>query len=153
MERRVRLAEAFVSLVTIAIAAVFLWDVRRYPTSPFEPIGTGAVPAGVAAAALVLGGLMCVQAVRGLMVQRAADAPQELTWRVLGAFLLTILYTVVLASGWVRYGVATVAFFVLAVLLLAERPKPLLPWTLGLAAMLGFGLDYLFRNIFVTNIP
>ncbi len=153
MERRIRLAEIAVSLVTIAFAGLFLWDARRYPPSPFEPVGSGAIPAGVAAAALALSGIMLVQAARQFLAETATEERQELGLRVLGAFLLTVLYAAVLASGWVRYAFATAAFFVLAVLVLAERPKPLLPWTLALGAFLSIGLDYLFRTIFVTNIP
>jgi hypothetical protein len=153
MERQIRFAEIAVSLTTIAMAAVFLWDARRYPASPFEPIGSGAVPIGVAGAALVLSAIMLVQAARRLLADGVVEQRQELGLRVLGAFLLTVLYTVVLASGWLRYAYATALFFALAVLVLAERPRPLAPWTLGLAAILGFGLDHLFRNLFVTNIP
>jgi TRAP-type C4-dicarboxylate transport system permease small subunit len=153
MERRIRYAEVFVSLLTIAIAALFLWDARRYTASPFEPVGSGAIPAGVAIASIVLGGLMLVQATRHLLADKRSGDVQELGLRVLAAFLLSVLYAVVLASGWVRYAFATAVFFVLAVLVLAERPKPLLPWTLGLGAVLGFGLDYIFRTVFVTNIP
>jgi TRAP-type C4-dicarboxylate transport system permease small subunit len=153
MERRIRYAEVFVSLLTIAIAALFLWDARRYTASPFEPVGSGAIPAGVAIASIVLGGLMLVQATRHLLADKRSGDVQELGLRVLAAFLLSVLYAVVLASGWVRYAFATAVFFVLAVLVLAERPKPLLPWTLGLGAVLGFGLDHIFRTVFVTNIP
>ena len=153
MERSARFAEIAVALAAIGMAALFLWDARRYPPSPFEPVGSGAVPAGVAAAALVLSGIMLVQAARRLMTDSAGEERQELGLRVLGAFLLTVLYAAILTSGWVRYAYATAVFFVLAVLVLAERPKPLLPWTLGLGAVLSIGLDYLFRAIFVTNIP
>jgi putative tricarboxylic transport membrane protein len=153
MERRIRYAEVFISLLTIAIAALFLWDACRYAASPFEPIGSGAIPSGVAAASIVLGGLMLVQATRQLLADKGSGDVQELSLRVLGTFLLTILYAAILATGWVRYAVATLIFFVLAVGVLAERPKPLLPWTLGLGAILSFGLDYVFRNVFVTNIP
>jgi hypothetical protein len=153
MERRIHYAEIFVSLLTIAIAVLFLWDARRYTASPFEPVGSGAIPAGVAIASIVLGGLMLMQARRHLRVKKDSGTVQELGLRVAGAFLLSVLYAAILASGWVRYAFATAVFFVLAVLVLAERPKPLLPWTLGLGAVLGFGLDYVFRTIFVTNIP
>jgi Tripartite tricarboxylate transporter TctB family len=153
MERRIRYAEVFVSLLTIAIAVLFLWDARRYTASPFEPVGSGAIPAGVAVGSIVLGCLMLAQATRQLLANKASVDVQELGLRVLGAFLLTILYAAILATGWLRYAVATLIFFVFVVLILAERPKPLLPWTLGLGVVLGFGLDYVFRNVFVTNIP
>jgi hypothetical protein len=153
MERRVHLAEAAVSVVTIVIAALFLWDARRYSAGPFEPIGSGAVPAGVCAAALVLSAIMLTQAARGLLAPRLADAPAELTLRVAATFLLTVAYTALLASGRVRYAFATTAFVALGVLIIAEQPRRLAPWALGIALILGFGLDFVFRTIFVTNIP
>ena len=42
MERRVHLAEVAVSVLAIAISALFLWDAKGYSASPFEPIGSGA---------------------------------------------------------------------------------------------------------------
>jgi hypothetical protein len=153
MERRIRYAEVCVSLLTIVIAVLFLWDARRYTASPFEPVGSGAIPSGVAVASIVLAGLMLVQATRQLLARKDTGHVQELGLRVLGAFLLTVLYAAILATGWLRYAIATMLFFVVVVLILAEQPKLLVPWTLGLGAILGFGLDYVFRNVFVTNIP
>ena len=147
------MAGIVVSVLTIAIAALFLWDARRYPASPFEPIGSGAIPGGVAAAALVLSAILLAQSVRALLASRLADAPQELTWRVAATFLLTVAYAALLASGLVRYAFATVAFVALGVLVVAENPRRLAAWTAAIALVLGFGLDYVFRTIFVTNIP
>jgi hypothetical protein len=153
MERRVHYAEALVSAMTILISAAVLWDARRLPASPFEPIGSGAVPMGVAAGALVLSAIMLVQAVRGLLAARLADAPHELTLRVLATFLLTVGYTALLASGRVRYAFATTAFVAIGVLIIAEKPRRLVPWAIAIALALGFGMDFVFRTIFVTNIP
>ena len=153
MQRRVHGAEIVVSALAIAIAALFLWDARRYSASPFEPIGSGAVPGGFAAAALLLSAILLTQAVRALLAPRLADAPQELTLRVAATFLLTVAYAALLASGLVRYAFATVAFIALGVLVVAEQPRRLAAWTAAVALVLGFGLDYVFRSIFMTNIP
>ena len=147
------MAEAFVSVLTIAVAALFLWDARRYSASLFEPIGSGAVPGGVAAAALLLSAIQLTQAARALLAPRLADAPQELTLRVLATFLLTVAYAALLATGLVRYAFATVAFVALGVLVVAEQPRRLAAWTAAVALALGFGLDYVFRSVFMTNIP
>ncbi len=153
MSRRTRTAEMFIAFVTVSVSGLFLWDARRYAPSPFEPIGSGAVPGGVAAAGLALGGVMLAQAVRGWRSTAAGEARPELGLRVLAAFILTAAYAAILATGWVRYSYATAFFFLAGVLVIAEQPRRLLPWAAGLAALLGFGLDYVFRTIFVTNIP
>jgi hypothetical protein len=53
----------------------------------------------------------------------------------------------------VRYAFATIAFVALGVLVVAEAPRRLAAWAAAVALALGFGLDYVFRTIFVTNIP
>ena len=65
MQRSVHRAEIVVALITIMVSALFLWDARRYSASPFEPIGSGAIPAGVAAGAMLLGVIMLRESVRG----------------------------------------------------------------------------------------
>ncbi|MGL4242256.1 MAG: tripartite tricarboxylate transporter TctB family protein [Beijerinckiaceae bacterium] len=153
MQRATHRAEVAVALVTIAISALFLWDARRYAPSPFEPIGSGAVPSGVAAGALVLGLIMLWHAGKGLRATAGEAAAVELGPRVLATFLLTIAYVVLLATGWVRYAFATAPFFVLGVLVIAEQPRRLLPWAVAIALILAFALDFTFRRIFVVDIP
>jgi hypothetical protein len=146
-------AEAFVGLVALGIAGLFLWDARRYPPSPFEPIGSGAIPGGVAAIVLVLAALTLAQAWRGLRLSRGVAEEPELGLRVAGLFALTIAYTLVLSMGGVRFAYATVPYFILGVLIVAERPGPLMKWTVPLAFVLAFSLDLTFRHVFIVNIP
>jgi len=151
-QRSINRAEIVVALVAVAVSALFLADARRYSAGPFEPIGSGAAPAGVAAGALTLGLIMLWQAARGLR-SSAGETAVELGPRVLATFLLTIAYVVLLATGWVRYAFATVPFFVIGVLVIAEKPRKLLPWAVAIAIVLAFGLDFTFRRIFVVDIP
>jgi hypothetical protein len=146
-------AEAFVGLVAFGIAALFLWDSRRYPPSPFEPIGSGAIPGGVAAIVLALAALTLAFALRGFRLNSEVTEEPELGVRVMGLFVLTVAYTLVLASGLVRYAFATAPYFILGVVVIAERPKPLLKWAVPLAFFLAFSLDFAFRRIFIVNIP
>lgn len=153
MKPSVHRAEAFVGLVAFGIAALFLWDARRYPPSPFEPIGSGAIPGGVAAIVLALATITLVLALGGLRRTRAAKEEPELGLRVLGLFLLTVAYVLVLTSGLVRYAYATAPYFILGVIVIAERPRPLLKWAIPLALVLAFALDFAFRHVFIVNIP
>lgn len=153
MQRSVHRAEFIVALVTMGIAALFLWDARRYAASPFEPLGSGAVPSGVAAVALVLGAIMMARALRGMRETASEPAAVELGARVLATFLLTLAYVGLLATGWVRYAFATIPFFLFGIVLIAEQPRRLLPWSLAIAIVLAFGLDFTFRRIFVVDIP
>jgi hypothetical protein len=153
MQRSVHRAEFVVALVGIMAAALFLWDARRYAASPFEPIGSGAVPGGVAVGALGLGLVMLVQAIRGLKATSNEPKQFELTFRVLAIFILTILYVAILATGWVRYAHATVPYAILGIMIIAEHPRRLIPWAIAIAFGLAFGLDFAFRHIFVVDIP
>jgi hypothetical protein len=159
MERGRRQGELFVAIVTLAFAGVMLWDSRRYGPSPFEPIGSGAIPAGVAAIAILLALILLASIIRIPRARfEAANAVAEedgagMGPRVVATFLLTVGYAALLASGLVRYAYATVPFMIVGVLIVAERPRRLLAPAVALALIAAFSLDLAFRHIFTTNLP
>ena len=85
---------------------------------------------------------------------RPSEAPAEPeSWRVAGlAAVLLALYVVALSLG-VRYAWATLVFTFLMILLLGRRSGRTLAGAALSAAVLGFGLDYLFRHLLVTDLP
>ena len=44
-------------------------------------------------------------------------------------------------------------FMPLVVLAVTDRRRQALPWAVALGVAYGFGLDYIFRHILVTDIP
>jgi hypothetical protein len=53
----------------------------------------------------------------------------------------------------VRYSIATAVFLTFTIVWLAQDRRRVLPGALAVALVLGFGLDYVFRHILVTDLP
>ena len=146
-----RLAEIMMATATIILSAAFIYDGRDLQPGVFDPIGPAAVPSGVAWIAIALAGCMLIQA---LLRRRASpDGRVEYRWRdaCLSAGLL-LAYVTALALG-IRYQWATILYLACAVLVLSARPAHVWPWALSAALVFGFGLDFLFRTILVTDLP
>lgn len=153
VDRVGRWLEIAFSLLVIALATGMIVAGRSLTASPFEPLGSAAVPIGTASVAILLGLAVIVQSTMALRAGApAAEAGEK--WRAVGlVFLITVVYASVLATGLVRYQWATIAFLPLAVLAVADDRRKALPWAMGLGLVYGFGLDALFRHVLVTDIP
>ena len=146
-------AEIAMALLAIAIGAAFLavgWDLKP---GVLEPIGPGTVPNATAWITIALALAMLVRTLLG----RGGAAREHVAaerWRdvaMLTAF--TAAYVVVLGLGLLRYNVTTTVYLLACVLWLAGNRRAALPVALVVALVLGFGLDYLFRTVFVTDLP
>jgi hypothetical protein len=151
-EASVHRASIVVASGMIAVAAAMLVDGRGLAPGPFEPVGSGTIPNGVAAIVIALASCVLWQAARASPASARAGHGER--WpQTLGVFAWTTAYVLVLASGAVRYQWATLAFFIVAVLILAEQPLKSLRFAAPIAVGLAFGIDYVFRRILVADIP
>jgi hypothetical protein len=152
-----RAAEILIALLAIVLSGAFLVDGRKLGPGVFEPIGSGAVPGGVAWITIALAALALVQAVRPRRqetqgIQETQGLPEHGLRAVL-VFAWTCLYALVLSSGMVRYQWATLLFLPVAILIASDDRRAALPYAAGLGAVLAFGLDYVFRRLLVADIP
>lgn len=147
---REKVAEVAMAVGLIALAGAFLHEGWNYAPGVFEPIGSGTVPNGVAWIVVALSGAMLIRAVVG----RSGDEhPEPERWRTAGlAAVLIVLYVVALSVG-IRYRWATLVFVFVTILVLSPAPRRTLAGAAVSAAVLGFGLDYVFRHILVTDLP
>ena len=152
-DSRTRFAETAIALLAIVVSAAFLVSGRSLSPGVFEPIGSGAVPNGVAWITIALAAVVLVQAVRAKTQTVVADDLQEHWLRAILVFAWTCLYVLVLSTGIVRYQWATLLYLPGAILIASDSRRQALPYALGLGAVLAFGLDYVFRRLLVADIP
>ncbi|HVL70328.1 MAG TPA: tripartite tricarboxylate transporter TctB family protein [Beijerinckiaceae bacterium] len=153
--RRVAAAvpELVAGTVAIVIAALFVVEARTLPPPFFEPIGSAAVPRATALIVLTLAAAMIVQA----LLRRPADAPPETpsaNLRLALAFsALTVLYAAGLGLTRIGYAPLTVVFLAVAIPLLGGFDRRTIGFALASGIVLGFGLQFLFTRILVTDLP
>lgn len=141
------------ALVAIAIAAAFLFDGRDLRPGVLEPVGPGTIPNATCWIVIALALAMLVRTVWSSGEQPGAAADGE-RWRDLAVLVVvTCAYVAGLGFGLVRYSVATAVFLLATILWLAEDRRRALPAAVAAALALGFGLDYLFRHVLVTDLP
>jgi len=126
------------------------------PSSMWEPLGAGSFPR------LVLGALIVINL--AIIVQEAKRYPQlaapprglvrDWLWRhrlAMGVLALFALFS--LAVPMLGFPLAALAFLLLVQILLgARRPRSLII-ALVIAGVFSFGLDWLFRDVFVISLP
>ena len=138
----------------IASAGAMLFVGRNLAANPFEPIGSGTIPNAVAWITLALATALLVS---GRWASSAYNDPvtdsKEPWLPLLAVSGMTIAYVLVLAGGSVRYQWVTLVFLVGVIQTLSPDRHRAWPWAIGVAAVVAFGLDYLFRHILVADIP
>ena len=137
------------ALCVIALSAAFLWDGWNLRPGVLEPVGSGTVPNSVAWVAIALSAAVLT----GIGRTRTAGEAAAEGWPVMAASAaLLVLYVAALGLG-LRFAWATLVYVPLAVLAIApERGRVLVPALLA-GAVMGFGLDYTFRHLLVTDLP
>jgi putative tricarboxylic transport membrane protein len=147
------LPELVAGMFSLVLAGLFIAQARGLPPPFFEPIGSAAVPRGTAWIVVVLAVVMMTRALLSRETGPAPfHSPREIR-RTLAFSGLILLYVAALGLTRIGYALATVAFLTIAVPLLAGFSRQWLLRSLALGIPLGFGLQYLFTHILVTDLP
>jgi putative tricarboxylic transport membrane protein len=147
------LPELVAGTFSLVLAGLFIAQARGLPPPYFEPIGSAAVPRGTAWIVVVLAIVMMARALFSQQSGPAAfHSPHEVR-RTLAFSGLILLYVAALGLTRIGYAVATIVFLTMAVPLLAGFSRQWLLRSLALGILLGFGLQYLFTHILVTDLP
>lgn len=156
MERR-PVFDIGVGLLIIAICSVVLWQASRLPPGSFEPLGSGPVPQ-VTAAIVILCCLVVV--VRGFLLLRREpkSAPREAAARPssYGAIVMfggAVAYVAALHLRLLPFGMMTFVFLLLVIWALEDFERRALIPSAVTAAIVGFGVEYLFTRVFVVDLP
>lgn len=153
------IAEIGVCTFIIIICAVFAWQAALLPPGSFEPLGSGPVP-GVTAGIIILSCIIIIiRAVRQLRLGDGlgAEIRYEFVGRSpYGAIVMlggTIIYVALLQARVLPFGVMTFAFLYLLIWALESFRTRTIPMAALVAAVVGFGTEYLFTHVFVVDLP
>ena len=143
-----------VALVLIVIAAVALWQAADLPPGTFEPLGSARVPQMTAGLIILLSLWVIIRAMLrhdGICDVEPAGAAR---WRdAVVVAVLTVVYVAALHFRITTFAIITTVFLTGTVFVLVRFDSRKLPVILLVAAITGFGCQYLFTRIFVVDLP
>jgi hypothetical protein len=150
-----RRVEIGVCALIIAICAAILWETRDIPPGAFEPLGSAPVPQVTAGIVIFLCLLVIGQGLRREHADRMEDSsgirPRWLdATAVLG---MSALYVAALHLRLTTFAIMTTIFLTLAIGLLLRFRLRDMPIVLLVAAVTGFGCQYVFTRIFIVDLP
>lgn len=143
-----------VALVLIVIAAVAIWQAADLPPGTFEPLGSARVPQMTAGLIILLSLWVILRALlRPDGNEEATHAASE-RWRDAGIVaVLTVFYVAALHFRVTTFAIITAVFLTGTIFVLVRFDLARLPAILLVAALTGFGCQYLFTRIFVVDLP
>jgi hypothetical protein len=147
--------ELGVGALIVAICLAMLWESRTIPPGTFEPLGSAPVPQATAGVIILLCLFVMGNALRKLRAGVRGEPPVIRPRRLDAAavFGLSLLYVGALHLRLTTFAVMTTIFLVLAIgFLLRFRPRAM-PIVLLVAAVTGFGCQYVFTRIFIVDLP
>lgn len=153
---RVRRFEIGTSLVIILGCAVLIYESLGLPPGSFEPLGSAPVPQATGGLIILLSLAVIVNAMRRPNDAVPDDAEQAAPEEPISALLLaaaTLLYVALLHYRVIDFGTLT-ALYLFALISALERFKPrALIGAAIIGVLVGYGVQYLFTQVFVVDLP
>lgn len=179
MERRYKkeLRDIILSSILIALSTAVFLTARTIPHRGYDLLGAAFLPKalalgiGVLSAGLLLKSvLLLLQARRTVPPIEQAETEREAKQQYaepgyrrrpgagFGLIIITAAYIALLGSRLVSYAIATAAFIIVAASMMSifEKPRNRLVRMLavvGTALVLAYGLQYIFTEVFITDLP
>jgi putative tricarboxylic transport membrane protein len=143
--------EIGVALMLILIASLALFGTADIPPGRFEPLGSAPVPQAVAGLILILSLWIIV---RTLIDRRPIAAnPASRYLDALVVAVLTLVFVAAMQQRLAAFSVLTTLYLVATIGFLVRFDRKRLPWVVVVAAVTGFGFQYLFTRVFVVDLP
>ena len=143
--------EIGVALMLILIASLALFGTQDIPPGRFEPLGSAPVPQAVAGLVLLLAIWIIVRACIDRRPIATPSADRYLDAAVVVAF--TLLFVAAMHYRLTTFAILTTVYLVATIGFLIRFDRRRLIWVFGLAAVVGFGFQYLFTRVFVVDLP
>ncbi|WP_439579178.1 tripartite tricarboxylate transporter TctB family protein [Elioraea sp.] len=152
---RTPVADLGLALGVALFAGVLWWQSGKVPPPFFDPLGSAAVPRGIAITLAVLAVLVAVRAVLGLggRVRGGSAGYRPRPDIALGIILLAVTYLGVMHLGLLGFELASIAFLVAASALLGRFERRTVALGVALALILGIGGTWLFTGFFYIDLP
>ncbi len=143
-----------VALVLIVIAAVAIWEAADLPPGTFEPMGSARIPQITAGLIILLALWTIIRAMLREDGVRDVQPPGATRWGDAAVVAgMTVLYVAALQFRITTFAIITTVFLTATIFVLCRFEAARLPVIIVIAAITGFGCQYLFTRVFVVDLP
>jgi putative tricarboxylic transport membrane protein len=150
-------ADILLALGMIAFSAVVYIGSADLPPPRYEPLGSAAIPQGLAVIMTVLSVLLIIRAVPHLKTFQAKASPiTDVTPRpklAILIFVLTLIFITVLDLGLLSFIPAGIIFMTAVGYFLTHRNLKKLPYFFGFSVLMVTANYYLFTKVFYIDLP
>lgn len=146
-----------VCLAIIAASAIVYWDSLKLRVRTYDPLGSGTMPRMVAIGII----LLCLVAIAQAIFERkrparpdaAADQDfQRRPWLAVTIFAFLVVGAIMLALQ-VPFGITGSLLVFASILAIKKFERAVILPAAALSLIFGFGLAYVFGNIFNVDLP
>lgn len=163
VNRAARVSDALYSLALLLIAGLVLREAGTLAPAPYDPLGPKTFPVWICYGLIALALAMLARLATGRDLGRAQQSMVlgldqmaehvRRPWTALALFGLTIAYAAALSLRGIGFMAATGCYLLLAGLTLTRLDrKQLLPIAIA-AGVAAVALDFIFRRIFILDLP
>ncbi|WP_081694711.1 tripartite tricarboxylate transporter TctB family protein [Halomonas huangheensis] len=141
--------------LALLFTALFL-QAGNLPSSMWEPLGSGSFPRLVLAILVVINLAIMVKELRRFRALPAGKPGMVSEWikrHRLAFGVLALLAVYILCVPWLGFALASLGFVLAGQWLLGARTPRSLAIALVIALCFSFGIDLLFREVFVISLP
>ena len=145
------------SIAVIVLSVVVYVAAMDLPPAHWEPLGSAALPQGLA---VIMALLSVIVLVRGVLALRTYEAPKpkerefkRRPWTSVGMFALTSAYVAAMDLELLGFVEATIAFLVALCLLFTRAERRLIPWIVGFAVVIAVGNYLIFTQFLYIDLP
>jgi len=149
--------EIFVCIGLIVFSAIVYWASLSLPEPEYEPLGSAALPQGLAVLMSVLCVIVILRAIPRLKTfEVKRDINPEVTPRPMisvTVFIATLIFVGVLDFGILNFVPAGTIYLSLVGFLMTHRDVKKLPWIVGFSIVLTVSSFMLFTKVFYIDLP
>ena len=148
--------EVGIAAFFVIACGLILWETRAIPPGTFEPLGSAPVPQATALLIMLLSLTVGIRAFLRLRAAAPASTPAEAGNRPLDAVIvavLTVIYVALLDARVMDFAPLTAAFLFIVIAILIRFSPRGLAIAAVIAAIVGWGAQYIFTRIFVVDLP
>jgi hypothetical protein len=139
----------------LILCGVVYWATLELPPPEYEPLGPAAFPLMLVGAIAVLAIPLILKPEPYVKAPPPPDGEyvKPTPWLSVWLLLAAVAFAAVMQTRAIPFSLTATGFLIIAMAILTRFEKRAWPATLIVSPIVGFGLEYIFKHIFIIDLP